>query len=144
MSAYMHGNLAIDEKKTLKQPEKKVRETTRTVVRKKAIPMQEKLLYLFTIVVCVVVAGFIIFRYAQIYEMNVQMQKISKEIETLKQENIKLETKIAQLQNPQRIAEEAQKLGFAPYDKGIQELKKSPTASIPTKQEPTAMLDAQR
>jgi cell division protein FtsL len=143
MSAYIHGNLAVDEKKTLKQPEKKVRETTKTVVRKKSIPMQEKLLYLFTIVVCVVVAGFIIFRYAQIYEMNVQMQKINKEIELLKQENIKLETKIAQLQNPQIIEEKAKELGFLPYEKGIQEIKKS-VAAIPTQQEPTAMLDAPR
>lgn len=105
MSAYMHGNLAVKPKKTVETRQ-------RVIIRKKTMPVQEKLLYLFTIVVCVVVAGTIIWRYAQIYDLNLKMERLSGEIETLKLENKKLSIKVEELRDPGRIRDMATQFGY--------------------------------
>ncbi|QHW30384.1 cell division initiation protein [Paenibacillus rhizovicinus] len=94
--AYINGNLAMQPKR---KPEQKpsYRETKKIVTKRKSIPMQEKLLYLFTILVCVVVAGVIIFRYAQIYQMEQQ-------ISTLTAKQARLEEQIADLTSQREVA----------------------------------------
>ncbi|NBD22804.1 cell division protein FtsL [Paenibacillus glycinis] len=94
--AYVNGNLALQPKR---KPEQKpsFRETKKVVIKRKPIPVQEKLLYLFTILACVVVAGAIIFRYAQIYQME-------KEIATLTTNQAKLEEQIAHLTSQKEVA----------------------------------------
>ncbi|CAH0119563.1 MULTISPECIES: cell division protein FtsL [unclassified Paenibacillus] len=109
--AYVRGNLALQEKKINRTPER-YRETTKVVKRKVALPMQEKLLYLFTIVICVFVAGVIIWRYAQIYDLNTQMQQMNREIQTMQQEIAVLKIEKEKLESPERIREEAEKLGL--------------------------------
>lgn len=113
MSAYINGNLAL-EPKTIKKV--KVQEHKKTVIKRKTIPMQEKLLYLFTVIVCVIVAGAIIWRYAQIYEMNTRIQKIENEIKTLQIENNKLKLEITKFQDPKKLLKQAQELGLVPSD----------------------------
>ncbi len=106
---YYEGNLAINQKK---KPKVTYKETKRIVKRKKAIPTQEKLLYLFTIIVCVLVAGLVIFRYAQIYEVNAKIQQMEQQIQKLESENGTLELEVNLLQDPKRLIDKAKQLGL--------------------------------
>lgn len=120
MAAYIHGNLAVEERKGSKV---KIRETRKIVYRKKAIPTQEKLLYLFTILMCVFVAGVIIWRYAQIYEVNTKIQQIEHEMRILQDENETLKLEVHKLQDPKRLIEKGKALGLAePGEANIKEI----------------------
>ncbi|MBP1156284.1 MULTISPECIES: cell division protein FtsL [unclassified Paenibacillus] len=109
MPAYMHGNLATKQKT---QPKVKIKETKKVIYRNKALPLQEKLLYLFTVLICVVVAGLIIWRYALIYEMNADIKSIEQKISKLEAENSILKQRVEGLSDPRRLEEEAKKLGY--------------------------------
>lgn len=113
MSAYINGNLAIEPKPPKKA---KVQEQKKVVVKRRTIPVQEKLLYLFTVIVCVLVAGAIIWRYAQIYELNTRMQQIESQIKALQIENNKLKLEITKYQDPKRLLDQAKSLGLVPND----------------------------
>lgn len=106
---YYEGNLAISQKK---KPRVTYKETKRIVKRKRAIPTQEKLLYLFTIIVCVLIAGLVIFRYAQIYEVNAKLQQMEQQIQQLESENETLELEVNLLQDPKRLIDKAKQLGL--------------------------------
>lgn len=110
MPAYIHGNLAVEQRA---EQQVKAKETTkRNAHRNKTLPLQEKLLYLFTVAVCVVVAGVIIWRYAQIYEMNANIKSIEQQIAKLEAENSVLKQKVDALSEPHRMLEKAKELGF--------------------------------
>jgi cell division protein FtsL len=111
MPAYIHGSLAVEQKTGQKVT---VKETKKVVYRNKSLPVQEKLLYLFTMLVCVVVASLIIWRYAQIYEMNTKILKLETDIQMLQAENSVLKHKVESLSTPDRLRQEAQKLGMVP------------------------------
>ncbi|PZE22659.1 cell division protein FtsL [Paenibacillus xerothermodurans] len=113
MPAYIHGSLAAEQKTGQKVT---VKETKKAVQRNKSLPVQEKLLYLFTVLVCVVVASVIIWRYAQIYEMNTKVLKIEQDIQQLQAENSVLKHKIESLSVPDRLKQEALKFGMVPAD----------------------------
>jgi cell division protein FtsL len=115
MAAYMHGNLAVEEKINREQTVK-VRETKRKVYRNRAIPAQEKLLYLFTVALCVIVAGVIIWRYSQIYEMNTKIHKIEVDITQLKAENDILKQQYNKALDPEKLRKDAEKTGFTQID----------------------------
>jgi cell division protein FtsL len=112
MAMYVHGNLALEEQVNREQTVR-VREIKRKVYRKKAIPAQEKLLYLFTVVLCVIVAGTIIWRYAQIYEMNTEIHTIETQIKKLQAENDILKQQWNKANDPERLRLEAEKTGLA-------------------------------
>jgi cell division protein FtsL len=107
MVAYIRGSLAVDERKVRRAP---VQEQRRQVTRKKAsIPPQEKLLYMVTILVCVIVAVFIVSGYAKIYEVNTQIKDAKKELQQLEQENSTLsiqKSKLGGLEQMQKTGEE--------------------------------------
>lgn len=109
MPAYIHGNLAVEQRT---EQQVKAKETKRVVQRNKTLPLQEKLLYLFTVAICVVVAGLIIWRYAQIYEMNANIRSIEQQIAKLEAENSILKQKVDALSEPHRMLEKAKELGF--------------------------------
>jgi cell division protein FtsL len=113
VSAYINGNLAIEQKPPKKQ---KVQEQKKVVVKRRTIPVQEKLLYLFTVIVCVLVAGAIIWRYAQIYELNTKMQQIESQIKALQIENNKLKLEITKYQDPKKLLDQAKQLGLVPNE----------------------------
>ena len=114
MPAYIHGNLAVEERVSRPAP----RENKKVVYRKKTIPTQEKLLYLFTIAICVLVAGVIIWRYAQIYEVNTKIQQIEQQITQLENENKMLKLEVYKLQDPKRLIEAGKQLGLVPASEG--------------------------
>ena len=109
--AYVNGNLALQPKRKPQQ-ETVVRETKKVVIKRKSLPVQEKLLYLFTILICVVVAGVIIFRYAQIYDMNLQITKLNSEYQSINVELEELKKQVEMLSDPERIRRIAESQGM--------------------------------
>lgn len=111
MAAYIHGNLAVEERQGSSQ-RVKIKETRKIVYRASRLPTQEKLLYLFTVLVCVVVAGFVIWRYAQIYQMNTRIHKVENQIAKLEAENSALKEKLSKMMDPELYKKEAPQLGL--------------------------------
>ena len=109
--AYMHGNLAMKPNKRQEQ-EPYAQEIRKKVVRRRPLPVQEKLLYLFTVVVCVMAASVIIFRYAEIYRMNLEIRELTQRYEQLNVQIKELERKVETLSDPNEITEKAIELGM--------------------------------
>lgn len=117
--AYVNGNLALKPKRKQEQ-DYVIRETKKRIIKRKSLPVQEKLLYLFTVLVCVVVAGVIIFRYAQIYDMNLQIKQLTNEQQTMNVEMADLKRQVEMLSDPERIRKMAETQGMASsLEKGI-------------------------
>jgi cell division protein FtsL len=111
VAAYIHGNLAVEQRAGQKV---KIKETRKVVVRNKALPVQEKLLYLFIVVIFVAVAGAILWRYAQIYQMNKQILLMQQQIRQVQAENSALKQEVEKLQSNDRLREQAMQWGFVP------------------------------
>jgi len=109
--AYVNGNLALQPKRKQDQ-QTVIKETKRLVKTRKSLPVQEKLLYMFTVLMCVVVAGVIIFRYAQIYDMNLQIKKLNSEYQTMNIEMEDLKKQVEMLSDPERIRRLAETQGM--------------------------------
>lgn len=113
MAAYIRGNLAVEERQRSLQ-RVKMKETRKVVYRTSQLPVQEKLLYLFTVLLCVVVAGVVIWRYAQIYQMNTRIYNVERKITQLEADNSALKEKMSKMMNPELYMKEAAKAGFVP------------------------------
>ncbi|NOU95409.1 cell division protein FtsL [Paenibacillus sp. LMG 31456] len=133
MPAYIHGSLAVEQRT---KPKVTVKETKKIVYRNKSLPVQEKLLYLFTMLICVIVASLIIWRYAQIYEMNTKILKLETDIQILQADNSVLKHKVESLSNPDRLRQEALKLGMVPPED--KQISKVPMKSSGTQSNATA------
>lgn len=110
--AYVNGNLALQPKRKPDQKQQNFRETRKVVVKRKSIPVQEKLLYMFTILVCVVVAGVIIMRYAQIYQMDLEIKNLTKHQAEMEVDMVELKKQVALNSSPEKIHEKAIQLGY--------------------------------
>lgn len=111
--SYYYGNLAVKEERK-QQP--RYRETRTKVTRQIAIPAQEKLLYLIVILLCVFIAGSVIARHAQIYDVNTQIQQMEREIESLQKENHVLRIEVNKLRDPKRMLEIGRQMGLTPIE----------------------------
>lgn len=111
MASYVHGNLAVEERQIPAQ-RVKIKETRKVVYRTSRLPVQEKLLYLFTVLVCVIVAGIVIWRYAQIYQINTRIHNVEKQIVQLEAENSALKEKISKMSDPDQLRNDIQKFGL--------------------------------
>jgi cell division protein FtsL len=109
--AYVNGNLALQPKRKQDQ-QTVIKETKRLVKTRKSLPVQEKLLYMFTVLMCVVVAGVIIFRYAQIYDMNLDIKNLKSEYQTMNIEMEDLKKQVEMLSDPERIRKIAESQGM--------------------------------
>ncbi len=97
MVAYIHGNLAVDDRNS-RNRKHSMQQQRRNVNRKKAvIPAQEKILYMVAVLACVIVSVVIVSRYAQIYELNTQIKQIKNEMRQLEQDNSKLKIEMSRL-----------------------------------------------
>lgn len=113
-----YGNLALQPQKKPEPSPRPAREREK-IVRKRQLPIGEKLLYMFTIIICAVVAGFIVYRYAEIYQMNRQIQEINRQYEQTAEQLKELQREAERLSDPKRIIDEAKsKLGMVPLDPG--------------------------
>jgi cell division protein FtsL len=127
--SYIQGNLALDPKRKPSQQQRvKIKETTKVVYRNSSLPAQEKMLYLFTVVLCVIVAGVIIWRFAAIYQMNANILKMQGEIREIQAQNSALKQEVEKLQSPDRLKEEAARLGF-----NLQDVKQGEVVAQSTK-----------
>lgn len=111
MAASIRGNLALEERQAHAQ-RVKIKETRKVVYRTTRLPVQEKLLYLFTVFLCVIVAGTIVWRYAQIYEMNTRIHKVEDQIAKLEAENSALKEKVSKMSDPELFRKESEQLGL--------------------------------
>lgn len=108
--AYTRGNLAVKEQAQTKRKSPGYREKTMVITRRTYLPVKEKLLYLFTIVVCVMIASLVIWQNANIYGLNKEYQKIEKSIKASKQEISRLTVEKQQLEVG--IRDKAKQMGF--------------------------------
>jgi cell division protein FtsL len=128
VASYIHGSLAVEEK-SRKGQRVIVRETKKVVQRQRAIPVQEKLLYLFTVAVCVMVAGIVIWRYAQIYEINNNIHNIEVQLKQLEAENSTLKQMINKANNPDQLKKDGEKNGLTSInDKQVSQV---PNRTVP-------------
>jgi cell division protein FtsL len=109
--AYVNGNLALQPKRKQDQ-QPVIKETKRLVKTRKSLPVQEKLLYMFTVLMCVVVAGVIIFRYAQIYDMNLEIKQLNTQYQSMNIELEDLKKQVETLSDPERIRKLAETQGM--------------------------------
>jgi len=132
--AYTNGNLAMQPKRK-KQEEYVIRETRKKIVTKKSIPVQEKLLYLFTVIAAVVIAGVIIFRYAQIYDMNLHIKQLNNEMQAMTIEVEQLQRQVQTLNDPERIRRIASSQGMVTSSEQGIVIKKNNISSHTAKRE---------
>jgi cell division protein FtsL len=113
-----YGNLALRPELV---PEERVQRVTQKskAISRRSIPLGEKLLYLLTIAVVVFVAGFIIFRYAQIYQINGQIQATNKTYEQTTDQMKEMQREVERLSDPKLIKDKALALGMVPVPGGI-------------------------
>jgi len=117
--AYHYGNLAVKPKRK-QQEEYVIRETRKKVVKRKSIPVGEKLLYLMTVLVCVIVASIIISRYADIYNINLHIKQINSEMQSMQLDVQQLEREVQTLNDPERIRKYAESQGmYSSLESGI-------------------------
>ncbi|GGF77864.1 hypothetical protein GCM10010912_23620 [Paenibacillus albidus] len=111
--AYTRGNLAVQPKRK-KEVNPLYREKTKVVTRRTGLPMQEKLLYMLTLGVFVLVAATLIWRYVQIYDLNKQAQDLERVISASKKEIAVYQMEKQTLE--QQIPEKAKQMGFVEPD----------------------------
>jgi cell division protein FtsL len=109
VAIYMHGNLALKEEERREGTQKRKQAPS----KRPAIPASEKLLYLGVIVLCMLVAGAVLYQTAQLYSVNTRIQDVQREIQRLEKENQKLKLEGEKLREPQRLYELGKQLGFA-------------------------------
>lgn len=109
--AYTRGNLAVKEKASEQRvSQQRYKETTKVVTRRSSIPGREKLLYMATLLVCIIVGGALMWRYAHIYDLNRQAQTAASEIKKNEKTIADLEVEKERLNN--LVIENARKLGY--------------------------------
>ncbi|MNO41755.1 Cell division protein FtsL [compost metagenome] len=107
--AYTRGNLAVQPKRK-EEVNPLYREKTKVVTKRRVLPLQEKLLYMLTLGVCVLVAITLISRYVHIYDLNLQAQKLDRDIATAKKQISTYEMEKQNLE--QKVAQKARDLGY--------------------------------
>lgn len=111
--AYTRGNLAVQPKRK-EEVNPLYREKTKVVKRRRVLPLQEKLLYMLTLGVCVLVAITLISRYVQIYDLNLQAQKLDQDIAQAKKQISTYQMEKQTLE--QKVAQKARDLGYVSPD----------------------------
>ncbi|MDQ0192583.1 hypothetical protein [Paenibacillus wynnii] len=124
--AYTRGNLAIQPKRK-EEVDSLYRQKTKVVTRRMVLPLREKLLYMLTLTIFVLVAGTLIWRYLHIYDLNKQAQQLdevisksNKQIAVYQMEKQKLE---------QLVPEKAKSWGFGEPSEDIYVPKADPYPS---------------
>ncbi|MBN6185945.1 cell division protein FtsL [Aneurinibacillus sp. BA2021] len=121
LGPYNQGNLATQiERKTV--PKRKVPQKKRVTVRY-GISAGEKMLYFFVVIALVVVATFIIARYAQISDYNYQILETKQEVKQITEQNGELHAKIDELSKPERIRSIAEQMGLTRLDDTVRVFK---------------------
>lgn len=107
--AYTRGNLAVQPKRK-EEADRLYREKTKVVTRRMVLPLQEKLLYMLTLGVFVLVAATLIWRYVHIYDLNLQAQKLDAQIASTKKDIATFQMEKQTLE--QSVVQRAAELGY--------------------------------
>ncbi|WP_027088342.1 cell division protein FtsL [Cohnella panacarvi] len=110
-----YGNLALRPERVQEQPQSPARQQSQQVnkvVRRRSITMGEKLLYLVTVAVVVLVAGLIIYRYAEIYQINGQIQDTTRQYTQTTEHMKELQREVEHLSDMKRIRDLAAGYGM--------------------------------
>lgn len=119
----IYGNLALKpEENRMVKPASKSRRKKKVTIHY-AIPLKEKMAYLLLLGAMVVVAGFILSRYALIAEENYQIEKIKREIADIKKENEVIRLQVAENSSPERILQIAKELGLSKWEGNVATVK---------------------
>jgi cell division protein FtsL len=78
----------------------------------KALSVGEKLLYLFSVILCVVMAVSVLSRYAKMTELNVGVRNTELEISQIQKENLQLQSEVRKLKSVERIQQFAESKGL--------------------------------
>ncbi|MFC5467157.1 cell division protein FtsL [Cohnella suwonensis] len=114
-----YGNLAlrperVEERERREQPAVRRDPVKSKAVRRRTIPIGEKLLYLAAVAAVVFVASFVIFRYAQIYQINGEVQEKNRAIELATEQSKELQKEVERLSDPERFTAWASEKGLVP------------------------------
>ncbi|WP_019909309.1 hypothetical protein [Paenibacillus sp. HW567] len=113
--AYTRGNLAVQPKRK-EEADRLYREKTKVVTRRMVLPLKEKLLYMLTLGVFVLVAATLIWRYVHIYDLNLQAQKLDSNIAKTKKQIATYQMEKQGLE--QTVAKRASDMGYKTPDEG--------------------------
>jgi len=102
-----YGNLA-----TVPKPKPRTRRVTRKVIRKKGLPVKEKLLYLCTVIVFVLITSWVLSQQAKMAEINYEIQKVEEQVVQMEDHITTLESKEKELLEPERIKRMARERGL--------------------------------
>jgi len=103
-----YGNLAVQIKQEQTLETKKKSKVEKVAV-KYGIPVEEKLLYLLSVIMVVCISGFILSRYALISQFNYDIENTKEVINSMHEENSSLRLKIDELSKRERILDIAQR-----------------------------------
>lgn len=82
----------------------------------KGLTVQEKLLYIGSIIMCVSLTVLVVSRFAETTELNLAIQQTEKEIQQAKEVNLQMETEKNKLQSEVRIRQFAEQQGLQLID----------------------------
>ena len=108
MRGNQYGNLAVQIKQEQTLETKKKSKVEKVAV-KYGIPVEEKLLYLLSVIMVVCISGFILSRYALISQFNYDIENTKEVINSMHEENSSLRLKIDELSKRERILDIAQR-----------------------------------
>lgn len=111
-----YGNLAIREERKKAQPASRQSGQQAPQPRRRTIPVGEKLIYLLTVMLLVAVSSLIIYRYANLYQLNREIQLTNNQYEDAVQQTKELQREVEKLKDPSHIQAMAQQLGLQPLD----------------------------
>ncbi len=108
MSRNQYGNLAVQinqerEQRRVNPPRQAVKVSVRY-----SIPLEEKLLYLLSVIVIVCISGFILSRYALISQYNYEIENTKEAIIQTQEQNTSMKLKVDELSKRERILQIAQ------------------------------------
>ncbi|RKD24093.1 cell division protein FtsL [Ammoniphilus oxalaticus] len=123
MNRHQYGNLAVQLNQQQVQP--RVEQPNRKEpVSPYGIPIDEKLLYLLSVIVIVCISGFILSRYALISQMNYEVEGMKVAINETQEQNSSLKLKVDELSKRERILKIAQEeLGMTSNNSTVRVLK---------------------
>ncbi|WP_164984852.1 cell division protein FtsL [Ammoniphilus sp. CFH 90114] len=123
MSRNHYGNLAVQLNQERKQQRVSEPKQTSKVSVRYSIPLEEKLLYLLSVIVIVCISGFILSRYALISQYNYEIENTKQAMIQMQEQNSSLKLKVDELSKRERILDIAQReLGMTMKDSTVRVL----------------------
>lgn len=113
--AYVRGNLALQEKRAeRKATPTRYKETTKIVTKKANLSGKEKLLYIVSVLLCVLIAGMILARYADIYKNSMDIQNMDQQTKAMQKEILLMQNEVDTKSSPDAIRTWALANGYEP------------------------------